>query len=602
MTEHLMLEVENVLGLHRATMKLPYGHVTEVEAPNASGKTSLATVLTALLLREKDPLGFGRGRTEHYRRRGAEEGSWRASLKGPGMDITWSLERDVMASNLDTDPDSPLHRRSHAAFAAALGHYRFDRAQKDKARADMLADLFGEPELDLESVREAVTAADDTVFRELLHAWMLNEGPVRRDRAKTAEGWARARAREAKRDWEKTTGERYGSSKANGWQPKGARDPYLSADRIDVRTQEELERAVRAAEIHLQSVSNARAVTRDQRRRYEEGKALRKDLEARIAEEKRMAEPLYEPMEEANRELSELRDNLEKASDRLGQVKWARDTVAECPVCGALLSLRNRKLEEYSELSLDELDERYEEAYEYDEQFRELVKEQEQKVRGLEGGIQAAKERVAELERTLAPLTWGHDIGDRPVAEEEDLKREEEAKAALEAERNALAQRAIADQARDLHTDVTVCEQLARALSPDSEHWVSDMHEQRSRFDLTLLSLHVKAGWPLVEMDEDGVVTVGDMPVQSCSASERWIAQAACMIGASRVTGLDILVLDGADILDRAWRAALDRILLVCAGSGMCVLVCGTGSGERSRHSAISTWAIRDGVLMEGGE
>ena len=86
----------------------------------------------------------------------------------------------------------------------------------------------------------------------------------------------------------------------------------------------------------------------------------------------------------------------------------------------------------------------------------------------------------------------------------------------------------------------------------------------------------------------------GGRPIQLCSESEKWRAQAAIQLTLAAMTGSQAVVLDRADLLDADNREGLVRAVKRVSGkTGIAVLLCSTGTANGS-----APWKQ---VTIEGG-
>ena len=72
----MRIEIKNLMGIASAAVEFAAGKVVEIVGPNASGKTSFATALQAVLARDANPAGLPAPQARRaYLRDGCEEGS-----------------------------------------------------------------------------------------------------------------------------------------------------------------------------------------------------------------------------------------------------------------------------------------------------------------------------------------------------------------------------------------------------------------------------------------------------------------------------------------------------------------------------------------------
>lgn len=199
----MKLSIENLLAYEHHEVEVLPG-VTVIAGKNASGKSSLALILAALVANEPNPGGLSAAQRKAYIREGRHEGH--ARLENGEAVLTWD---PANGSIVRPDPDIPV-------FAApeAVGLVDFiAKRGTPKDRADLWASLFEsptDPEILLREQWGARAAAPLNAVLKTIKAG----------------GWDAALAlmeekrREAKAQWAVVTKERaYGDRKAVSWTP-----------------------------------------------------------------------------------------------------------------------------------------------------------------------------------------------------------------------------------------------------------------------------------------------------------------------------------------------------------------------------------------------
>ena len=124
------------------------------------------------------------------------------------------------------------------------------------------------------------------------------------------------------------------------------------------------------------------------------------------------------------------------------------------------------------------------------------------------------------------------------------------------------------------------------------------------RMNAGLSSLADAAKWPQVAIAENGSITYGSAvdgaarPAALCSESARWRIQAMMQLTVAALTKSSAVVLDRADLLDRANRDGLIRaVKRVTAKCPVAVLLCTTG--EPAADAPWRQVRIADGRLVK---
>lgn len=123
----------------------------------------------------------------------------------------------------------------------------------------------------------------------------------------------------------------------------------------------------------------------------------------------------------------------------------------------------------------------------------------------------------------------------------------------------AARRQGVVDQAAALHADVLAWTSIADALSPDG---IPDelLAAALDPINRRLFIQACDAQWPVPKVPnigEDMTITVGGRPYALASESEQWRADALIAEAIAHLSGLRLLVLDRADVLDLTGREDL---------------------------------------------
>lgn len=297
----MRVTIENLLAYELATLAFEPG-VTVVAGKNATGKSSLAMILGALVANQPNPGGLDAARRKAYIRDGHHEGE--ASIEDPeGHVLTW---RPATSSIVRPDPDIPVWSCPEAAGLVDF----MEKRGTGPARAEPWKLLMASDEDPKELLKRAWGergAGDLMTTLKIIEAknWDAAEKVFH-------EKWT-----EAKALWRVVTGEVYGDKKAVSWVPEHwdatlatASEAELEAELTNARDDKEAitaQAAVSASDV-------AKAFSAKNRL-----DALRRELsEKRLALEQR-------------KDLDELRMELTDTHNQLSEVKSKR-TVSEVQV------------------------------------------------------------------------------------------------------------------------------------------------------------------------------------------------------------------------------------------------------------------------------
>ena len=140
---------------------------------------------------------------------------------------------------------------------------------------------------------------------------------------------------------------------------------------------------------------------------------------------------------------------------------------------------------------------------------------------------------------------------DSDVEAEDQSQRVAAAEAAVDSAKEQHAMVNAVVTAIAAHNTATRYSQAAHALGPRGPR--GDMIAKGlKRLGAGLTVLWQVAQWPPVEVEDSGQVKVAGRPVELCSESEKWRAQAAIQLTVAALDRSGLVVLDRADVLDDA--------------------------------------------------
>lgn len=401
-------------------------------------------------------------------------------------------------------------------------------ALKAAERAAMLIELIG-----------AMPTADD--LRKAMAARAISQPVVDEAMKCIAGGWDAAHARfkdggaKLKGRWEQATGTRYGKQKADGWRPIG----WLPT--MEAMTAEEHAEIVAAAECALEVAAQNAGAGQAQMDTWQAEACKLPQYERELA----AAQVDHEAQIKAGGKAREFLISL-------GTKPNPGSPPLLCPCCDAALRMKDGALvsagdEDFAEMTgaatawdaakaeADRASERINLALRY-------VQSAEQKV----VGARAAAESLAKAAEVESTATTQADI--------------DQVKAALAVARSA------ADMRRRVTDASALAEQIAQVAT------VTDMLDKTGlrqewlasalgAFNSDLVQVCASAGWAPVHVDADMGVSYGGRPVALCSAGEQFRARISLQLAIAAAEGAAFVVIDGADILDKAGRNGLFRML-----------------------------------------
>ena len=568
----MKLKIENMLGIKRA--ELDVDGIVELVGPNASGKSSLATCAQALFTHEQNPLGVPATQAARvYLHDGEDEGL--AEIDG----VEWRPGQGLTV----TDGALPLSRPE------AVGLVDYTARRKEKERLESLQSALLPPaEQIIDAVRDRLLSYMPKMDVDGLLEIVGERGY---DAAKDIYV---DRGRKSKKQWQEITGRNYGVKVAPDWRPDG----WLAG--MDAMTTQQAEEAVTAAREALAALGRVQAVTEAEAQQAGEAKDSLPGLRAALKAAEDKAQALLAdlnglPLYATGRAVNDAQAAITE------QRALARETGhLSCPHCqGAVVMSSDGVLEEYAAAAADrDREQAKARVLEAEDALAKLVRAQgtmQESAKSKKADQTAAlyandkaKTALAVAEKLALNAGADVDTADRRA----DLMQAEQA--VDDAKRTVVM---VSAEARAGEASETIARyaEIVRALGPQGVR--SKMMEAGlKKLNQGLSIIGEVAGWPIVEVGDKGAAMWAGRPVQLCSASEQWRAQAAIQLTLAAMTGSQAVVLDRADLLDVDNREGLVRAVKRVAGkTGIAVLLCSTGTANGS-----APWrqaVIEDGVI-----
>jgi hypothetical protein len=516
---------------------------------NRAGKTSIAQAVGAALCGDALPVqGLPRNSAGLLVRTGASGAT--VELRGPTGTVTMSWPSGTARS--EGQPPTA------SAYAAGLSSI-VTLSPRDRARA--LSDiLHAEPTR--EELQQALTERGFAPAHvDQIWQWIEESGwDATHTRRKD-------RGAELKGQWRQVTGVNYGSRIAASWRPDLAdgNDSDLSA-------------AVARAKFVLENAQSAAAVSSAERERLtalansqhakktswlaadtavkEAGEALRRAQAARMAlppAEQQQTQPCpYCAKPIVVRQVSLVETRLEKAEPIAeGDAKKRRQAIASADgeVAGATDRLNNaRRAAALAQAAVNEAD--------------------------------AARERIANWPQATET---GTDI--------------EAARSELSRAEKRLAEFRMKREADDINARIESNETLLTLLAGDGLR-AAKLARVLGIFIGQLRALTDAAGWTdVVEVDIDMAISLSGRPYALLSVSEQYRVRAVLQLATACIEGADLVVIDGADVLDAPTRSGLFAML---DAAGVTALVCMTLS-RREQMPDLAASGLGASYWLAGG-
>ncbi len=558
--------VDKFLGVEHAEIPLPAAP-SIVIGPNASGKTSTAVAIAGLLSNNANPLNIGSSK-RGYRRDGEESGEV-LLLSDTGTELVrWVLTENSVRRFTEAPPLS-VHCLALTDFVTAT----------PKMRESTFEDLFlPEPRELMKLITEDLTVKikKHAVIEDVLDHLMETSW-------KATESVYAHKMKEAKREWQRITGEHWGSKKGQTWVPTGWSSEYMGMTIL------EAEELVTNARDGVRALQIQNAVTAADKERADKAKAERPGLQeaydTALATYNEIDRDLGVLNEERNKRVNVGLSAKKKLENHVNSRPQRKHTVP-CPSCGKPLIIT-------AEQKLVESDD--------EEEFQSMMRAWEvgsenltQRLRNLRVG------HVQWLESIYDPVRTRHEsaqVKKNNTKNDLDLcdqiiktcdgtvsTEEEEAKLALAEQQKKDAENALElikkeRNAFTQHHTILDYQVIAKALGPRGIRGQA-MLERIENLKSQLRQIAAVTGWKPVTLDRTYAASYGDRPGPLCADSEKWRINACIQAAIAMALQSERVIFDKADILG---PRQISHLVLLCeflASNGIFPLVCATRRQE----------------------
>ena len=554
------LSINNILGIKEANIDFKPGS-TLITGKNSSGKTSIYTVLAALLAHESNPKGVSAAYQKFYVHDDAQEG-YAAMGK-----VTWQPKTGISAPK----GQKPLCSKY------SVGLVDFCEPTSKKARQAIWEDLFL-PDNPEDLLRPVWTQTEKQLQAVLDKIEEVGDW-------KTAATMYEDQRRLFKSKWCEATGsQRYGVKVAANWTPPNW-NPML-----DGESRESLQAELVDARDNLQAMMAVQAVSAAQ---VEEAQMVR---DVHLPNAKKELAEILDKSAVIQKEQSEFRAKFQRIQDKMTQAEnWLRKTKTTlaatpehyCPHCNEGLEMADGQLIPWIKPSGDELDKmrtKYDEVKEKVEVGKKKLAQLNIDKSHLVARNDELLAKANELKGQVSMLTKRAEFADKEVASVDETaktKAEDEVRRAHE-KLDAFERR---EQAKAHHNNVVYMDEICDLLGPNGARAVH-IQECMSKITKVLDRINRITGWLPIGLTNDYQVTSNGRPIPFCAANERYKAQWALQVACAYYSKDNWILIDESDALrDESWEG------LVRLGAGLTkkneslrVIVCATSSEIKGWH------------------
>jgi predicted RNA-binding Zn-ribbon protein involved in translation (DUF1610 family) len=521
----VQIKVSDFRGVVRAEIEC--APIALVAGLNRAGKSSLAQAVGAVLSARMRPVERAAGAA--LVRVGARNMRAEISVKAE----TGELRGQWPSGRIDSDGAEPPWASEYAVGLASIVHLQ----PRDRARV-LAGVLKADPTLDdlkLALPSDGLAAA---IWED-----------IERDGWDPTHESYRERGAQLKGQWRQVTGAVYGARVGASWRP----------DFEAAESDAELEAIVTRAKAAFESAVAAQAVTADERSRLTDEVAARGEYLEAIGHIERQIERAAED----RRVAMEKRQALPPVEQERG---------FPCPHCGepiiaVRVSAAETRFEKPRNAALTDSE----------------VKKRRIAIADADGDLAHASDQVGSLRRQLASAQAALQRSDDAQKRLDDIRAAgrvtdarpldvDSARAEMNQVQQRLANARRKREADKLHDQIAAIEAVVALLAGDGLRG-KKLDRKLDAFNEELRSMAGAAGWPVASVDREMGLSLEGRPFGLLSASEQWRVRALLQTAIAAADGSQMLIMDGADILDAPSRAGLFGLI---DHAGLPALVCMT--------------------------
>jgi len=585
------IEISNMLRIQSAKLTLQPGKIVTVTGPNEAGKTSIATLVGAILCRNENPLGYGRATGKIYLRDDSESGHAAVSADGEPIARWDAVSGDVQ--NFDVE-------NTIQSTTGALGLVKFTHHMTPAAKTALWESYFLPPAKQLEDqVRKQLSGLvnNSTLVNQICE--LVAEGDM-----STALKVYEGRRKDAKALWKKVTGEDHGMAKAPDWIPDG-----WSAS-LDGCSIEDLEEELAIEQDNLRNLQIGEAVSAQQIAEGVRAVAEIKEIESEIVTRKQALSELDDKSEKAGQPLSALKKELSEKTAELHVHMVNEPKAVSIKICGScgtkILPTTQQVMPVYDENSYakqrekweterDKLELEYEDIKARQAELQEKIKPITAQQAELRGEIQERRGRIAVLE--------GRAVNADKQVTEVDVDALSKCEQEIMEIRKRIGLLNRRQEAYRHHQDVVSYDEVVKVLGPKGVRALA-VSAGMAKFRKVLANVHKVTDWSEVCMDDSYNLSIGGRKfMEVCGETPRLRAQYAVQIAIAIAKNEPVVIFDMVDHLQQVHQKTLYTLIQrICKlDTAPAFLVCGTtGHFKPTLFRSATHYAVEDGVLNAG--
>jgi len=364
--------------------------------------------------------------------------------------------------------------------------------------------------------------------------------PMLRSGFPAAHEQAKDQARNAKADWKATTGETWGSDKAEDWEPE---EVVFHEEALGIKSKD-----LANVDEHISKVNQELGEFKATATQAEAAEKRSEFLEKKLVNLVRFSKDVIKKEQEIEVQKGE----VATAQANAGHAK--EEDIIACPCCSAVLLMVNKTLQEYKGVPFTSEDNL---ALEQEENHLEVLERDLKSAIGMLEEVEAAKIEFNSIEiididpndkRQLDDKLEGlQDIRIDINSSVETLKQQKSDFETWHIKK---------DKAAEHHTAVLAFLNIADQFAPDGIP--SQLLAKAVKpFNKRLKTSSDFTGWQLPRINSDFEIEADERPYCLLSESEKWRVDAMIAEAISHLSGLKLFMLDRMDVLDIPGRGTL---------------------------------------------
>lgn len=510
----MRVEVKNFMGCENAEVQ--NDKISLICGMNHQGKSSFLTALSSALTGEAVPLGLKKTDCGML----VKVGSTGASVKVQN-DAFETVSINWPKAEISTDGKNPPATTKMAAGLESLVD------MKEKERSEFIRELVkcDPTKKDLE---EFLGERGCTNEKLIAKVWMF----IEQDGFEASHKRACDTGRSLKNQWSDVTGEAYGSQKAETWHPMGWNSALIDLSKETLETQ------LTAARAELEDMIARQAVDTSKKEEYEQ---LADETSLKVARDN--AEICQKNIAQYKKELLSIEEKIS-----------ATLNIAEeqhCPHCGSVLQVIGGKIKEADKQDFDK--EQVSQLSDWQSKQKEIL----ESISDYEEKFLKYKAEYRDRVKAFEELEKINKSGSGNVTPLDIDKKRNQIKQ-IEDNIRTFSEKAESDR---LKNNIKENQLIIDALDMSGIRKKST-EKGLDSFNANLEDVCALAGWPKVSISRDMTIELDGRPYVLLSESEKYRVRITLQIVIAKLQKADVIIFDGAEILDKNGKNGLFKTLL----------------------------------------